>query len=49
MEDIMEMNVFAWICTVFTYLTIDCAIRYPKIGKLHYKKTYEEEAFGGCI
>ena len=32
----MQTNVFTWIRTVFTHLIISCAIRYPKIGNLHY-------------
>ena len=42
----MQMNVFAWICslctafawicTAFAHLIIGCAIRYPKTGDLCY-------------
>ena len=43
MEHFTQTNVFAWIRTVFAqiqtifaYLIIGCAIRYLKIGNLHY-------------
>ena len=40
MEHFAQTNVFARIRTVFAHLIIGCAIRYPKIGNLHYRLNY---------
>ena len=40
MEGFVQTNMFAWICTVFAHLIIDCIIQYPKIGNLRYVHMY---------
>ena len=32
MEDFIQMNVFAWISTIFVHLMIGCVIQYPKLA-----------------
>ena len=36
MEEFIQMNMFARICTIVAYLIIGCATCYPIIDKLHY-------------
>ena len=42
MEDFVQMNIFAWICTIFAHLIIGCAIQYLKTGNLHYTNLSSE-------
>ena len=36
MGDFVQMNVFAWICTIFVHSIIGCVIQYPKSINLRY-------------
>ena len=49
MEGFLQMNVFAWLYTVFAHLIIGCVIWYPKTGNLRYVQRLDINNVTECV